>query len=356
MESVNVGIIGCGVVSTFYVRELSKFPDVRLKAVCSRNIANAEKSAALIREQGERQKNEEIAVYTDYHEMVREAALDAVIVSTPPPAHAGPAIAAAEAGKHVFCEGPMAVDLKQCDAMIGAARVQKIKFTVQHGNRFNKNIHMAKRCLNEGLLGKVLMAKVDLILPGYGPGQNDWRRTYRDSGGGVLFHVGRYAIDTLLWLMGEVSEAYGKMASFREGVEVEDCAVATLHFRSGTLGQMFLSEVAPQGILSTPFYAIQIMGTKAGLSVCPDWSVYCKDEKFARELTERLSSETSEPSNAFVSQLRDWVDAIKTGRDVLFPCESFRPQVEIARALYKSVSIDAPVQLPLQKEDSFYSV
>src|ERR1035437_10241403 len=102
MESVNVGIIGCGAFSSTHIRFLSKFPDVRLMAVCSRNKANAEKSAELIREHGKKQKHEEIAVYTDYHDMVRNPALDAVTVCTPPPAHAQPMIAAAKAGKHVF--------------------------------------------------------------------------------------------------------------------------------------------------------------------------------------------------------------------------------------------------------------
>jgi len=347
MESVNVGIIGCGVFSSYHIRELCKFPDVRLMAVCSRNKANAQKSVELIREHGKKQGYGEIAVYTDYHEMVRHPALDAVSVCTPPPAHAQPMMAAAAAGKHVFCEGPMAVDLEQCDAMIAAARSQRIRFTVQHTNRFTKNIHMAKRALREGLLGKVLMAKMDLLLPGQGPGQNDWKRSYQDSGGGVLFHCGRYAIDTLLWLMGDVREVYGKMASFREGVEVEDCASATLHFYGGALGQIFLSELAAPGMLPSPFYQIQILATKAALTVCPDWLVHSRDEVFARELNEKLSAETSEPCNGWVSQLRDWIDAIKAGREPIFPCESFRSQVEVARALYKSAAINAPVQLPL---------
>jgi len=70
MESVNVGIIGCGTFSSTHIRFLSRFPDVRLMAVCSRNKANAEKSVQLIRELGKNQGHEEIFVYTDYHEMV----------------------------------------------------------------------------------------------------------------------------------------------------------------------------------------------------------------------------------------------------------------------------------------------
>ena len=356
MQTVNIGIIGCGVFSSFYVRELCKFPDVHLTAVCSRNIANAQKCAALIREHCEKRANGQIAVYTDYNEIVQSAALDAVIVSTPPPAHSQPMIAAATAGKHVFCEGPMAADLEQCDAMIAAARSRRIRFTVQYTNRFNKNALMAKKALSEGLLGKILMAKMDLLVPGgRGPERNDWRCTYRDSGGGVVFHVGRYAIDTLLRLMGDVYEVYGKMESFREGIEVEDCASATLQFCSGALGQMYLSELAAPGMLPSPCYQIQVIATKAALTVCPDWSVRSGDEVFARELSEKLSSETSGPCNGWIGQLRDWVDAVKAGREPLFPCESFRSQVEVARALYKSAAIDAPVQLPLQKEDSFYS-
>ena len=354
MESVNVGIIGCGTFSSTHIRFLSRFPDVRLMAVCSRNKANAEKSVQLIRELGKNQGHEEIFVYTDYHEMVGNPALDAVTVCTPPPAHAQPMIVAAKAGKHVFCEGPMAVNIEQCDAMIAAARLHKIRFTVQHENRFNKNNYMAKKALSGGLLGRVFMAKMDLLLPRLpgGPNQNDWKNSYRDSGGGIVFHRGRYAIDTFLWLMGDVREVYGKMESFREGIEVEDCASATLRFCNGALGQIFLSELAPLGILPSPCYQIQILTKKAALTVCPDWSVQSEDGAFTRELNEKLSSENSESFNGFGSQLRDWIDSIKAGREPLFPCESFRSQVEVARALYKSAAINAPVKLPL-KEDSF---
>ncbi len=349
MNSINIGIIGCGAFSSSYVRQLCKFPDVRLTAVSSRNISNAQKCAALIRQHRQEQDNEEIAVYTDYNEMLQCASLDAVAVSTPPPAHPKPMIAAAAAGKHVFCEGPMAPNLEQCDAMIAAANSKKIKFTVQYTNRFNKNAFMAKKAVSQGLLGKILMAKLDLLLPGGpGPERNDWRCTYKNSGGGVLFHCGRYAIDTLLWLMGDVNEVYGKMASFREGIEVEDCASATLHFSSGALGQIYLSELAAPGMLPSPFYQIQIIAEKASLTFCPDWSLQSHDEAFARQLTEKLSSETSQPCDGWVSQLRDWIDAIKEDRPPIFPGESFRSQVELAQALYKSAAIDAPVKLPLK--------
>ena len=74
-------------------------------------------------------------------------------------------------------------------------------------------------------------------------------------------------------------------------------------------------------------------------------------EAFARELSQKLSSETAEPPIGW-AQLRDWIDAIKEAREPLFPCESFRSQVELALALYKSAAINAPVQLPLQTKAS----
>ena len=210
---------------------------------------------------------------------------------------------------------------------------------------------MAKKAVSQGLLGKILMAKLDLLLPGFSPEQNDWRCTYKNSGGGVLFHVGRYAIDTLLWLMGDVHEVYGKMASFREGIEVEDCAAATLSFSSGALGQIYLCEVTAPGLLPTPYYQIQIIGAKASLTFPPDWSLRSHDEAFASELSEKLSSETPEPAVDF-PQLRDWIDAIKDDRPPLFPGESFRSQVELTQAIYKSAAANTHVQLPLQKSTS----
>ena len=359
METVKIGIIGCGAFSAYHIQELCKFPDVRITAVCSRNGANARQRAQLIQDLDPPPDDEPVAVYTDYGEMVLHADLDAVTVCTPPPVHAGPTIAAANAGKHVFCEGPMAVDLAQCDAMLAAARASGIRLTVQHTNRFTRNAQMARKALQDGLLGQVRMAKLDFFVPGAEQARNkrfvgNWRATRQDSGGGVIFHTGRYAMDTFLWLLGDVSQVYGQMAVFSEGMEVEDCASATLRFCSGAIGQICFSDIAHPNMLASPFYRIDVLGSKAAVTVLPDWAVRSYDEAYARDLNEQLASAPLGPHDDWVSQLRDWVDAIKEQRDPLFPGEAFRGQVEIARALYQSAATGEPVSLPLQATDPYY--
>ena len=360
MDTVKIGIIGCGQFSAYHIRALSRFPDVRITAVCSRNSANSQERVQLIQEICPPPDDEPVAVYTDYADIVHHPNLDAVTVCTPPPVHAGPAIAAANAGKHVFCEGPMAVDLGQCDAMIAAARTNGIRFTVQHTNRFNQNAQMAKKALSDRLLGKVIMAKMDFLAPGAGDAASklfadSWQATWKGSGGGAVFHSARYAVDTLMWLLGDACEVYAKMESFSEGIEVEDCAVATVRFCSGALGQIFISRLAPPDMLPSPFYQIDILGAKAAIEVLPDWSVNSHDNAYARDVNEKLSSQKLGPVGGWESQLRDWVDAIKEKREPCFPVESFRSQVEMTRALYQSVASGKPVSLPLKPDDPYYS-
>ena len=160
---INVGIIGCGGISPSHINIYCGFPEeVQIVAVCDvvkertenrkqvvrdtylNRAAEYQKQAEEAKSQEEKDKyaklaamcqnaaKVEVKVYTSYDELVKDEQVNAVNICTPPFAHPAPMIAAANAGKHVFCEGPIAGDLKQADAMISAARNNNIKFTVQY--------------------------------------------------------------------------------------------------------------------------------------------------------------------------------------------------------------------------------
>ena len=384
---LGIGIIGCGGISPSHINIYSSFPEeVQIVAVCDVVKERAESRKQIVRdtylkraaehqeqaEKAESQSNKdryaqlaeecknaaevEVATLENYEELVQDERVNAVNICTPPFAHPAPMIAAANAGKHVFCEGPIAGDLKQADEMIAAARANQIKFTVQYGTRFSRGSRMAKYAIDEGKLGKILMGKVDVMWyraqSYYDSGA--WRGTWAGERGGATFHHGRYAIDLYLWLMGDVSEIYAQMDTFTHQIEVEDCSMSILRYTRGALGQILASTSAHSGI--APSQRIEIFGEKAAISVIPNWGIGSADQSYAEQLKRELEAAVQKlPYGGMVGQMKDFIDAIREDREPYITGESVRPQVEVTRGIYKSVATGQPVKLPLRPYDPYYA-
>ncbi|NQT91156.1 MAG: Gfo/Idh/MocA family oxidoreductase [Lentisphaerae bacterium] len=352
---IRVAIIGCGQIASNHIESLCDFADVEITALCSRNRANAEEKKSEITEATKgRVSASGIEVFADYADLIERATIDAVDICTPPCAHMEPTIAAANAGKHVYCEGPIAGDLREADAMITAARGNNIRFTVQFGSRFAPAAHKAKRAIDAGMLGKIMMGKVDILWhrPQAYFDSAEWRGTWKGERGGAAFHHGRYAIDLLLWLMGDVEDVYAVTDTFAHDIEIEDCCMATCRFKSGAMGQITASTAAHPGV--APVQRLEMFGDRAAMAVAPEWKIGSCDTEYAESIGQELESKAWGPDGGAKGQLRDFIDAIREDRTPFVAPESSRAQVELARAIYKSAAKGVVVQLPLLENDPFY--
>lgn len=200
MNKIQVGIIGTGGISRVHMRGYEKNTDIiEVVAVCDVVKDVAERAA---KEWGVRK------VYTDYNKLVMDQEIDAVDICTPHNMHASPAIAAAEAGKHVLCEKPMALELKDCDDMITAARKSGTKFMMEHNYCFFPPIAKLKEFIDEGVLGEPLACICKLRDGGdwkkkttYMMGR--WRSQPEVSGGGMVMDYSYHHLYTARFLMGE---------------------------------------------------------------------------------------------------------------------------------------------------------
>src|SRR5438105_96834 len=120
MATVRTALVGCGKVGQIHAAALRELPESEFVAVCDHDSARAEAFAGRF---GARP-------FTDVGTMLREAGVEALVAATPHPLHAEPAVRAAEAGVHVLVEKPMAANLKDCDAMLAAARKAGTKLGV----------------------------------------------------------------------------------------------------------------------------------------------------------------------------------------------------------------------------------
>jgi predicted dehydrogenase len=241
-----VGIIGAGFGAQVYVPAF-RSEGWEVAAICSRNRDNAAKAAetAGIRD-----------VHTDPMELIA-ADLDAVGIATPPRTHRDLAIAALEAGKHVLCEKPFALDASQAAEMVAVAERSGRTAMVGHEFRHTPQRAYIKELLDFGYIGRFQFCTIELFLDRYvtpEPRALTWL-AYEAEGGGLLGALGSHYIDGLRHWFGEVATVSGRLATLRphlrdpktEGIveaQTDDAFVFTLTFAQGGIATMAASFAA----------------------------------------------------------------------------------------------------------------
>ncbi len=193
MDKLRIGIIGCGgIANGKHMPALSKLKDVEMVAFCDIVEERARKAAL---EYG----TATAQVFADYRELLK-LDLDVVHVLTPNKSHAPITVAALEAGKHVMCEKPMAINTEEARKMVDAAKRTGKKLTIGYQNRFRPDSMYLKKCIEAGDLGDIYYARALAIrrraVPTWG--------VFLDAeqqGGGPLIDIGTHALDLTLWEM-----------------------------------------------------------------------------------------------------------------------------------------------------------
>ena len=251
MKKLNFGIIGCGRIAYKHAEAIKKNVKANLLCVCD-----------IIEERAAEYKDKygAEAHFTDYRKMLEYSGLDVVNICTPSGMHAEMGIAAAQAGKHVIVEKPMALSLKDADDLIEACDESGVKLAVCFQNRFNPPVQKLRRALEEGRFGKLTHASA--IVRWFRPqdyyDQAPWRGT-RAMDGGCLMNQSIHNIDLLQWMMGPVESVFGYTATNLRKIECEDVGVAVLKFKNGALGVIEASTtIYPENLEET----LNIFGEK----------------------------------------------------------------------------------------------
>ncbi len=158
MQQVKHGVIGIGWFGEKHCEAIDSIPNMDLYAICTRTESRLEEVA-------ERFGVEHY--YTDYNEMLQNPELESVSITTMWDQHVDPALASLEAGKHVFCEKPMASTVEDCQRMVDAANAADSYFMVGHICRFNPRYRMARRKAQEGVCGEIVSMWARRNIPGW---------------------------------------------------------------------------------------------------------------------------------------------------------------------------------------------
>jgi predicted dehydrogenase len=352
-----VGLIGCGKVGQIHAAALRGIPEAELVAVCD---VSAERAGAFAGRYGARG-------YTDVDAMLRDSRVEAVVIGTPHPQHAAPAVRAAEAGVHVLVEKPLAATLADCDAMLAAANRAGVLLSVISQRRLYEPVRRMKEAIDAGKIGRPALGVFTMYSwrePAYY--QSDpWRGKWDTEGGGVLVNQSPHQLDLLRWFMGPVAEVSGYWANVNHpGVEVDDTAVAVLRFRNGGLGAIVTSVAQRPGIST----AVHVHGTSgasvgvetdrgatfiAGVTAIAEpplndvWTVPGEEHLLAAFQAEDRArfGRIDATTHYHGLQIQDFLRAIREGRPPLVTGEEGRAVVELFTAIYRSNREGRPVML-----------
>jgi predicted dehydrogenase len=308
-----VGIIGSGNVTHFYLTGAAKFPSLELAACAD---LDPERARALAARGG--------FPAMPVEAILADPTIDVALVLTPPAAHAPVAMAAIEAGKHVYSEKPLATSRQDAHGLLDAARAAGVRVGAAPDTFLGGGLQTARMVIDDGLIGTPLVATAAVSHTGPERWHHDPRIFYAPGGGPVL-DVGPYYVTALVNLLGPVSAvaavgrgvgserlvAAGPLAGTTVTADVPTTVIGTLTFASGVIGSLFASfDTAGSRVPH-----VEIHGTAGSLSL-GDPNHFSGEVRFRA-----LGSETWEdiplrfPSDVERGiGLADMVDAIAAGR------------------------------------------
>ena len=277
-KALRIGLIGTGFMgrthSNGYARVPNFFPALShqpvLQAVCSRN---EEKVKAFAQQWGY------ASTETDWRALIARDDIDAVDICVPNNMHADMAIAAAEAGKMILCEKPLARSLQEAQSMVDAVEKAGVQNTVWYNYRRVPAVTLAKQIIDSGKLGKIFHYRANFlqdwtISPDVPQGgEATWRLDMEAAGSGVTGDLLAHCIDTAMWLNGgirdvsAVTETFIKERMHQESgemkkVEADDACIFHCHFANGSLG-LFESTRYARG--HKALYTLEINGEHASI-------------------------------------------------------------------------------------------
>jgi myo-inositol 2-dehydrogenase / D-chiro-inositol 1-dehydrogenase len=228
-NKIRLGLIGCGrVTETLHLPALQHLTDAEVVAVADISKDRTTKVADLfhIKER-----------YTDYQQLLKDRSIDAVAVCVPAEFHVEVALSALEAGKHVFVEKPLALELAESDLLVEQAKKSSCKITVGFNLRWHRLVRQARETIQRGNLGRLELMRT--VLTSYHDNVPEWRQ-HREMGGGVLFEQAVHHFD--LWrylLQSEVEEVFATSRSERRE---DETAIVTARMANGVLAASVFSE------------------------------------------------------------------------------------------------------------------
>ena len=361
MSKINFCIVGCGRIATLHVLGYKDSPDARVYAVCD---TDKEKADALALKIGAQK------TYYDFDDALADGNIDAVELLVPHHLHRDMAIKACRAKKHVSVQKPMALNVKECDAMIAAAKENNVMLKVYENFVFYPPYVKAKELMDSGEIGDPISIRLKMVAGASGqswyvdPKTWLWRMQEETCGGGPLvFDDGNHKFSIARYFMGEPEKVFafidetpidGAIYTKPDGTKVqfyEDApAMITWKYKDSKRYGVFDISYSKEMLIDTSYYAcdeqVEITGSKGVI-----WITRCtaRFQQIPSVMLYRNKETLSyhglrdDWSASFIDSTKDTIDAIKNNRPPVLTGEDGREVVRFSLAAIRSAKQGLPV-------------
>jgi predicted dehydrogenase len=319
--SLGWGIVGCGWVARDYVAPaLRRARSARLVALCDPDARALGRVAA---------ESPDALPFADLDAFLRAPGLDAIYIATPNHLHAPVTEAAANAGKHVLCEKPMATNLVDAERMVRACAEAGVVYATAFDQRFHARHRRLKRLAEAGRLGTITAARIHYACwtpPEWRPESDDgehdnWRADPARAGGGAFMDLAPHGLDLLQHLLGEPLVEIATLLQRRiHTYAVDDGAALIGRFAGGALALLNVAYNCPDAF---PRRTLELIGTKAmavahnTMGQTPGGTLHLIDAATGASVEERISSK--EDISPFEAQVEAFSHCLLAGEPFPFP-------------------------------------
>ena len=329
--TIHIGLIGGGNISETHARAAQEIAGLQISAVYGTNL---QKITRLSGEFG-------ATPYSDFQEFLTHRPMDFVAIGSPSGLHAEQGIAAARRGLHVLSEKPLDINTARADALIAAAAGAGVKLGVFFQDRFKTDLNRARKWIEAGILGKLILAdaRVKWFRPGSYYADSHWRGTLALDGGGALINQAIHTVDLLLWLCGEASAVQSAHKTALHRIEAEDTLVAIVEFENGAVGSL---QAATSVFPGYP-RRLELTGSEGTVIIEHDRLVAADLRKPPEDFRSTGDDQNLSASSATVSDVRghravleDFISAIRTNGDPRCSGTEGRRSVALVEAIYQA--------------------
>ncbi len=274
--------------------------------------------------------------YNDYRKLLADPSIDAVLIATPHHLHEEHCVAAFRAGKHALIEKPISRDLREARVIMDAAKEAGTVGMIGFCQRFYPVHAEIKQKLDEGVLGRLVSARIDHY-QNFNPAPTSWWRNADMVGGGAVIGSGVHRLDLLRWYFGEPVKVYASAVHVPKRLDAEACVHAVIEFDSGVIVNFSINWASYKFLYGE---GISISG-EDGLIVCRTAS---SDPHYQIGLgsVENGALQTVE-AKACETMYDHFASCIEQGKDPITTLEEGYLSLRLVRAIYRSIETGLPV-------------
>lgn len=345
MRKLRIGIAGLGSMSARHVDAIKKCNQMELSAICTRSVDNLDRRAKLWNVS---------KTYLNYEEMFLDPDIDAVVIITPNKYHAPMTIAALNAGKHVFCEKPPAINAAEAKEMMECADRNGKVLMYGFMFRFSRKYNFVKELREKGMFGEIYFTKSGIIRRSGNPG--GWFANREMSGGGPLIDLGSHIIDLSVYLMGDYdpvsvfARTFNKTENLNDIKEygsykavdisnypndIEEMSFVVINFNNGACLVVETSNVSH---IKDDIMFLEMLGTKGGITVDPKMEVHTSYNNYLMDIIPKIDCTEFDYQKAVDEEISHFADCIINNVECQSSVNAGLKLMKIIDAAYKSAN------------------